>query len=110
MKKKEDFVVVFATNQYDLMQSKQILEDTFSIKLRLNDSSFEEGFLYRYNIPGEGHAKISLYENYMSAVDDWKAPKLKQYKIIINFLSLELGASEMDALKKKFEYLYSKQI
>lgn len=110
MKKKEDFVVTFVTNQLDLMQSKQILEDMFAIKLFLNDSSFEDGLLYRYRFPGNGHAKISLYENYMPEVDDWKAPDLKQYHIIINFLDLELEISETEALKKHFEYLYSKQI
>lgn len=110
MKKREDFVVTFATNQYDLLQSKKILEDFFDIKLLLNDSSFEEGMLYRCRFPGEGHAKISLYENYMPEVDEWKAPKLKQYQIIINFLSLELDANEIDALSKHFEYLYSKRI
>lgn len=92
------------------MQSKQILEDMFAIKLLLNDSSFEEGLLYRYNVPGEGHAKISLYENYMPTVDDWKDPDNKQYKIIVDFLSLELDASEIAALSKHFEYLYSRQI
>ena len=110
MKKKKRFVVAFATNQHDLMQSKQILEDMFAIKLFLNDSSFEEGLLYRYRFPGNGHAKISLYENYMPEVDEWKAPDLKQYHIIINFLDLELEISEIEALKKHFEYLYSRQI
>jgi len=110
MKIKEKSVVAFATNQFDLMQSKQILEDMFAIKLFLNDSSFEDGLLYRYRFPGDGHAKISLYENYMPEVDEWKAPDLKQYHIIINFLGLELEISEIDALKKHFEYLYSRQI
>lgn len=110
MKKKEDFVVTFATNQFDLMQSKQILEDMFAITLFLNDSSFEDGLLYRYRFPGNGHAKISLYENYMPEVDEWKAPDLKQYQIIINFLDLELEISEIEALKKHFEYLYSNSI
>lgn len=110
MKKKEDFVVMFVTNQLDLMQSKQILEDMFAIKLLLNDSSFEDGLLYRYRFPGNGHAKISLYENYMPTVADWKDPDNKQYKIIIDFLSLELDASEIAALSKHFEYLYSRQI
>ena len=110
MKKKKRFVVAFATNQHDLMQSKQILKDMFAIKLFLNDSSFEEGLLYRYRFPGNGHAKISLYENYMPEVDEWKAPDLKQYHIIINFLDLELEISEIEALKKHFEYLYSRQI
>lgn len=110
MKNKKRFFVTFGTNKYDLMKSKQILEDLLAIKLKMNDSSFEEGLLYRYVIPGEGHAQISLYENYMPTVDDWKDPDNKQYKIIIDFLSLELDASEIAALSKHFEYLYSRQI
>ena len=33
MKIKEKSVVAFATNQFDLMQSKQILEDMFAIRV-----------------------------------------------------------------------------
>jgi hypothetical protein len=110
MEKKNRFVVALATNQYTIMQSKQILEELFEIKLLLNDSCFEDGMLYRYRVPGEGHARITLYENYMPEVDEWKDPDLKQYQVIINFLGLKLEPNEIDLLKNHFEYLYSKQI
>lgn len=110
MKQKKRFIVALATNQHSLEQSKQILEEFLKIKLLLNDSSFEDGVLYRYRFPGEGHARITLYENYMPEVDEWKDPDLKQYQVIINFLGLELESAEIDLLKNNFEYLYSKQI
>lgn len=110
MRKKDDYAIVFATNQNDLIQSKQILEGLFNIKMHLRDSSFEDSILYRYRVPGEGHARITLYENYMPEVKEWKDPDLKQYQVIINFLGLELEPEEIDSLKNHFEYLYSKQI
>jgi len=110
MKKKENFFVTFATNQYDLMQSKQIIENLFGVKLRLRDSSFEDGLLYRYRLPNESVARITLYENYMPEVDEWKDPAHKEYKIIINFLDLELDPWEQESLTKYFEYLCSGEI
>ena len=110
MKKQKDYVVTFATNQYDLMQSRQILEELFNIKLLLSDSSFDDGLLYRYSFPGDGHAKISVYKNHMPDADVWKAPKLKQYQIIINFLDLELDVAEIELLSRHFDYQYSRQI
>lgn len=110
MKKKEDFFVTFGTNQHNLMRSKQILEDLFNITLRLRDSSFDDGLTYKYRFPGEGYAKISLYKNYMPEVDEWKAPRLKQYQVIISFIGLELDVSEIEALSKYFNYVEAEQI
>lgn len=110
MKRKDKFSIAFGTDQHSLEQSKEILENLFNVTLYLNDSSFEDGMLYKCKFPGEGHARMSVYENYMPEVDEWKSPEYKRFPVIVFFFGLELDADEMSKLSDHFNFLSSKQL